>query len=563
MKGRRKINWSHFEAYNKLDARVRLNAQKKLGLNIRSEEIAKILAKSHFVIPGKTRYECQQCGECCRYARKVGDLTYEPCIYLTEQNTCQKHDDRYLVCKWFPFFVYDDPVYGSLLTIKPYCSGYGKGDLVDYKATVKSLKDLEHKADKDNDGAYVIHEVLYLEQLKEWAFPSRQNINTLLENVRRNSGNKFNTPENLKQTELSHAQKFTNFLLGGIQEPQVTLNEEGEITDLNEPFSKLVGKSRKELIDKRLSSLFVDSNKISQELGVCFSLGRMDAIPDRLKLKGDSSLNVLLNGVTFRSRRDGQVHGLLVSIKKVDKKVYSEIAHSRSYARGLIEASLDLLVFLDRDGMISDVNQTCCEMLAKTRDDIIGSRFTDYFTDPDLAGKGVQQCYNRGKVKNYELWLKKDDGSTLPVSFNASLYKDEFGVTQGIFAAARDISENVALIEELERSKNYTRSLIESSQDLMVTINSDGKVSDVNEAAVVMTGVSREKMLGSEFCEFFSDKTKAAGGVELTFKEGKVENYALMLRNGQATRKVIFNASLYKELDGTVGGIFATARPVK
>jgi len=290
---------------------------------------------------------------------------------------------------------------------------------------------------------------------------------------------------------FQHAQHFTSGLLGGINEPQVTINEAGIITDLNESFLILLAKPKEYLLNKKLSSFFVDNHKIDQEILLCFSCGRLNAIPEKLKIENNKTKNVILNAIAFRSRTDGLVHGLLICFNEVSESIFSEINHSKNYARGLIESSLDLLVFLDKDGVITDVNQMCCEMLSKKRSDIIGTKFITYFDNPNLANNGIDITYQHGFVKNYVLNLNVKEGS-VPVSFNATLYKDQDGIVKGIFASARDIREIQTLIKNLEKSKNYARSLIECSLDLMVAINQNGKIMDVNESASKMTGISKE-----------------------------------------------------------------------
>ncbi len=557
------INWELFEKYNSLDARQRADVLPQLNINCSNPELKNVLAKSHFVIPGKTKFECQQCGECCRYARKVANLTYEPCVYLTEKNKCSKHDDRYLVCKWFPFFVYDDPYYGAILTIKPYCTGFGKGNIVNYAETVTNIKKLENSANNENDGASVIHEVLYLPEKKEWTFPSRENIDKLIKFINETSGTKNNQQNKYNLTELNHAQSFTNCLLGGINEPQITVNKEGFITDLNDTFISLMEQPKNSLINTKLSTLFVDSEKINKEIQLCFSYGRLNAIPERIKTINGKTKNIIINAITYRSRVDGLVNSLLICFNEVADSVFSEINHSKNYARGLIESSLDLLVFLDKDGVITDVNQMCCDLLSTDRSKIIGTKFINYFDNPILANKGIELTYENGFVKNYVLNLINTKDGIIPVSFNASLYKDQDGIVKGIFASARDIRESHKLITELEKAKNYARSLIECSIDLMVTINQDGIIMDVNESACKMTGITRENLIGSIFCNYFENNEKALNGINLTLKNGKVENYELVLINSKKEKiNVSFNASLYKEIDGSVAGIFASAREI-
>ena len=111
--------WPKLEAYNQLDAQARGDWLVTQGLPTSDPELVRIITKSHFVIPGKTRHRCVQCGECCRYARKTATFTYDPCPFLDEHNQCSKHASRYNVCKWFPFWLFDGGSWGPLLTSNP------------------------------------------------------------------------------------------------------------------------------------------------------------------------------------------------------------------------------------------------------------------------------------------------------------------------------------------------------------------------------------------------------------------------------------------------------------
>jgi PAS domain S-box-containing protein len=118
---------------------------------------------------------------------------------------------------------------------------------------------------------------------------------------------------------------------------------------------------------------------------------------------------------------------------------------------------------------------------------------------------------------------------------------------------------------ELEDKKKslYARSLIEASLDPLVTINTEGKIMDVNRSTESVTGLSREKLIGSDFSDYFTDPREAADGYKLVFKNGVVRDYPLAIRNisGKVT-EVLYNASVYKDDSGVVQGVFAAARDV-
>ncbi|MEP7207084.1 MAG: PAS domain S-box protein [Casimicrobiaceae bacterium] len=109
----------------------------------------------------------------------------------------------------------------------------------------------------------------------------------------------------------------------------------------------------------------------------------------------------------------------------------------------------------------------------------------------------------------------------------------------------------------------YARSLIEASLDPLVAISAEGKITDVNEAAITVTGVARERLIGSDFCEYFTDPGKAREGYQLAFAQGLVSDYLLTIRHRDGKLiDVVYNASVYRDVRGKVLGVFAAARDV-
>jgi len=151
------------------------------------------------------------------------------------------------------------------------------------------------------------------------------------------------------------------------------------------------------------------------------------------------------------------------------KQTEEELRDISLYARSLIEASLDPLVTISRGGKIMDVNSATELVTGLSRDHLIGSDFSDYFTEPEKAKEGYKEVLLKGFVRDYPLSIRHTSGRTTDVLYNAALYKNEVGEMQGIFAAARDISERKRAEEALRESENRLRSL--SSQLLTVQEN--------------------------------------------------------------------------------------------
>ncbi len=128
---------------------------------------------------------------------------------------------------------------------------------------------------------------------------------------------------------------------------------------------------------------------------------------------------------------------------------------------------------------------------------------------------------------------------------------------------AWDIAERKLAEEALREASSYNRSLIEASLDPLVTISAQGKITDANSATERVTGYSRQKLIGTDFADYFADTEKAKSGYEQAFKEGAVKDYELHIRhrNGDLT-PVMYNASVYYDNLGQVAGLFAAARDV-
>src|SRR6185436_14923419 len=213
--------------------------------------------------------------------------------------------------------------------------------------------------------------------------------------------------------------------------------------------------------------------------------------------------------------------------------------------RGLIEASVDALVTVDPEGKVSDVNARMCQMSGYSREELIGMPFVDYFSDSEQARSGVKQTFEKGEVTNYVLTLLTKASKKIRVSFNATVFKDNFGEIKGIFASARDITQQEKLQSQLAEERTYNRGLIEASLDGLITVDPMLNITDVNETMCRMSGYTRAELVGSPFPDYFTNPKHASDGVRLTLDKGAVTNYELVLRSkDERERLVSFNAAI-------------------
>jgi PAS domain S-box-containing protein len=121
-------------------------------------------------------------------------------------------------------------------------------------------------------------------------------------------------------------------------------------------------------------------------------------------------------------------------------------------------------------------------------------------------------------------------------------------------------SEKKKRAEELKIA-NYARSLIEASRDPLVTISTEGKITDMNQATIDVTGVSRENLTDTDFFQYFTEPEKARKVYQQVFEKGFVNDYPLVIKDHKLTH-VLFNGSVYKDGEGNVQGAVVVARDI-
>lgn len=250
------------------------------------------------------------------------------------------------------------------------------------------------------------------------------------------------------------------------------------------------------------------------------------------------------------------------------KKKDSEILAAALYARNLIEASLDPLVTISSDGKIADVNKATELVTGVPREQLIGQEFVNYFTEPEKAREGYKQVFLNGIVRDYPLTLRHTSGRTTDVLYNASVYKNDVGEVQGVFAAARDITErkrseeretramvDLVRAEKMEAMKNMF--IASMSHELRTPLNSiigftgillmglPGALNEEQKKQLGMIKMSSHHLL--ELINDVIDVSKIdAGMINFANDEFKVEEII------EEARYSVANAAKEKGLDVTI-----------
>ncbi len=199
------------------------------------------------------------------------------------------------------------------------------------------------------------------------------------------------------------------------------------------------------------------------------------------------------------------------------------------YTRSLIEASLDPLVMISPEGTITDVNEGSVKAVGVPREELIGTDFSNYFTEPEKARAGYRQVFAKGFVTDYPLTIRHRDGRLTEVLYNASLYRDVGGNVLGVFAAARDVTERNKAEQELAQLGLRNRLILDSAGEGIYGLDIDGRCTFVNPAALQLLGFQLEELMGQHSHALFHHTKPGGSGfpeqecpVQAAYKQGVV-----------------------------------------
>jgi PAS domain S-box-containing protein len=266
------------------------------------------------------------------------------------------------------------------------------------------------------------------------------------------------TAEKLKASEAEYCSLFENSIMGISQ-----TYPDGRYKRINKAYAEMYGYPDTSTMMKELSTgakFFSNPEDRKKVLEILDKTGYMPPTEFELNRRSGEKFWAVVSAKKVMDN-DGKLlylqadHRDITRRKKLEKEMYS----SSLYARSLIEASLDPLVTINAEGKITDVNLSTEKITGITRKNLIGSDFADYFENPDKARTGYKTVFSEGMVKDYPLTILHKSGRKIDVLYNATLFKNEKGEVQGVFAAARDITELKKIEEELRKSKELLEKL--------------------------------------------------------------------------------------------------------
>jgi PAS domain S-box-containing protein len=288
-----------------------------------------------------------------------------------------------------------------------------------------------------------------------------------------------NTARKRAEQALQQTRALQSAIFNSANFSSIATDPQGVIQIFNVGAERMLGYTALEVINKITPAHISDVDEVvararalSLEFGtpiapgfeaLVFKASRgIEDIYELTYIRKDGSRFPAVVSVTALRDSEGTIIGFLLigtdntARKQVEKeraKLDQRLRDQHFYTRSLIESNVDALMTTDPGGIITDVNKQAEALTGCTRDELIGAPFKSCFTDPSRAEVGISRVLNEGKVTNYELTARSRDGGFTVVSFNATTFHNRARELQGVFAAARDVTELKSYEQKL-RLKN-------------------------------------------------------------------------------------------------------------
>jgi PAS domain S-box-containing protein len=256
------------------------------------------------------------------------------------------------------------------------------------------------------------------------------------------------------------------------------------------------------------------------------------------------------------------------------KQVEEKLRWTEESFRLMVESVTDYaIVMLDPEGLVVSWNTGAERIEGYRAEEILGRHFSQFYPDEDVRnGKprnDLEAAADKGRYED-EGWRVRKDGSTFWANVIFTPIRDPAGNARGFAKLTRDLTgpkqaeaARKQLDQRLRDQQFYTRSLIESNIDALMTTDPLGIITDVNQQMVALTGCKRDELIGTPFKGYFNDPELAAASIDLVMSENKVTNYELTARSKDGKETVVsFNATTFHNRDRELQGAFAAARDV-
>ena len=398
-----------------------------------------------------------------------------------------------------------------------------------------------------------------------------------------------------------------NAILNSANFSSIATDEKGVIQIFNVGAERMLGYAADEVINKITPADISDPQEViaraqalSVELGTPITPGfealvfkASRGIEDIYELtyirKGGSRFPAVVSVTALRDAQDNIIGYLLIGTDNTARKQAEEaLLRAGALQSAIFNSANFSSIATDAQGVIQIFNVGAERMLGYTAAEVMNQITPADISDPQEViaraaalsielGTPITPGFealvfkaSRGIEDIYELTYIRKDGSRFPAVVSVTALRDAQEVVIGYLLIGTDNTarkqveaEQQKLDQRLRDQQFYTRSLIESNIDALITTNPAGIITDVNKQMEALTGCTRDELIGAAFKSCFTDPLRAEAGIKRVLLEKKVTNYELTVRARDGKETVVsYNATTFYDRDRNLQGVFAAARDV-
>ncbi len=306
------------------------------------------------------------------------------------------------------------------------------------------------------------------------------------------------------QEALRESEEKLRFMFDSIADGMIMVDLSGNVQEVNAAAARMAGYSNKEEMIGRSAFDFIaerDRDRALTENMKNIAEGRGSTVVYTAVDRHGREITVEAMGAMLRDVAGNPI-GFITVIRDITERMRMQesLRESEEKLRFMFDSIADGIVSVDLEGNIRDVNPAFVRMTGHgSKEEMLGRNALDLVAPKDSAR--AQEQFARDieveQIGNLEYSVRGKSGKEFDADVNAGRLCDREGKPVGFIVAVRDVSERKRMQETLRESEEKLRFMFESMGDAIVVIDLEGKITEVNERLIAMSGYeSREEVLG-------------------------------------------------------------------
>ena len=363
------------------------------------------------------------------------------------------------------------------------------------------------------------------------------------------------------ERELREAQEYTRGLIESSMDAMVIVAPDLRISDGNEQLARLTELPKKVLFGSRFDSYFSEPARAQAAVAQTLAQGYVTNVDLLLKAASGKEIAISFNASLFY--RAGKVFGIFGVARDVTqaRAIERTLREEREYSRSLVRSSPDALLVSDAALVLTDVNERALQLTSYPREELVGSKLTALFTEPQRAQELLEQARDAGPMHDIELFLLTRNTQEIPVALNVSALREDDGACRRMVVAVRDVSES----KRAQKANALLASIVDSSADAIYSESTEMVITSWNPAAERLFGYAAAQVVGHNAALLvpLERRGELAERVRRIRDNRKAEGYeTVRLRKDGGTVDVALTQSPILDATGAVTALSVTVRDI-